>query len=240
MTTDLKQVSGRASAADDIGPISDGMQAARAFKFYAQFNRRAIAFPLKYERLNAIGVYRSGKSIFDSLVKVFDKHLLDVGKYIKYVVKKNNLLDDDYWRLLDMKLIRQYAEDISTSTQRKHVYKLLVKSANFVAKYCVDNQLLTAVDGIKDMIHKKKLAVYYATGKVSKYYLALIRNFPAIVEKLDTISKDELSSVVNHYEKLNDDALSAMAYVKGFVFKIINLTDEMIDHRYGKMTKKKS
>lgn len=98
--------------------------------------------------------------------------------------------------------------------------------------------MLTAVDGIKDMIHKKKLAVYYATGKVSKYYLALIRNFPAIVEKLDTISKDELSSVVNHYEKLNDDALSAMAYVKGFVFKIINLTDEMIDHRYGKMTKK--
>lgn len=94
---------------------------------------------MKYERLNAIGVYRSGKSIFDSLVKVFDKHLLDVGKYIKYVVKKNNLLDDDYWRLLDMKLIRQYAEDISTSTQRKHVYKLLVKSANFVAKYCVDN-----------------------------------------------------------------------------------------------------
>lgn len=97
---------------------------------------------------------------------------------------------------------------------------------------------MNVADGLKDMIHKKTLAVYYATGKISKHYLSAIHNFPAIVKKLDPISKGELAPIAAHYEKLNNDTLDAMSQEHGFVFKVLTLTNDMIDDLYSKKLSK--
>ena len=84
------------------------------------------------------------------------------------------------------------------------------------------------------MIHKRTLATYYMTGKISKHYLSAIHNFPAIVDKLDAISKGELAPIAAQYEKLNNDTLDAMVQEHGFVFKVLTLTNEMIDDLYSR------
>lgn len=234
MTHELRLVSGRKLQIEEIGKIISGAVAAKAFKYYTQFSSDTIRIPIHYQHIGANGFYVRNKQTFDTLVSIFSKYKLDVGKYIKHTVLANKLRFADSKKLLDINIIREYANDVQVQTQRKHIYDRLLSTARFIAQYCVDNGILNVADCFKDMIRKRTLATYYMTGKISKHYLSAIHNFPAIVDKLDAISKGELAPIAAQYEKLNNDTLDAMVQEHGFVFKVLTLTNEMIDDLYSR------
>lgn len=103
-----------------------------------------------------------------------------------------------------------------------------MKSANNIADDCARLGYVTTLDYLRYLIRERKLAAYYLTGVISKYYLAAIPKFPELVSKLDQLSKDEFQLLCGKYEKYNIDIKEAMLQEKKQILSVMNYTDDLI------------
>ena len=81
------------------------------------------------------------------------------------------------------------------------------------------------------LIKERKLSAYYVSGVISKYYLAALPKFPKLVDKLDSISKDEFQPICHKYEKYNADIKEAMFSVLKKVVSVLAFTDDLIEKK---------
>lgn len=207
-----------------------GPFAAKLFKFYSQQTNSYIVYKQPLEKIQAKTLYQKNKKQFDKLIEICVKYGLDLNEYLKYFIlvqKRHECHIHD--QLVTYQMIKLFIDDLFVKAQRKKIYKYIMKSANNIADETIKLGFFTTIDFFRYVIKNRMLANYYLTGKISKYYFALIPKFKQLVSKLDPISKDEFQILCNMYEKYNVDSNEALYQERNTKsLKIIAFTDKLI------------
>lgn len=213
--------------ANDINDI--GLLCARYFKFFSQELNQNIIHPLPFERITAKTLYLEHKYQFNKLADICTKYNINIELYIQYFVSflKKHERDIDT-HLLNTYTFQLYVEYLQSKQKQKNILKYIIKSAKNIAHECIQFGYPHSIDFFKDLIVQKKLVNYYITGKISKYFLVLIPNFPKLVSKLDSLTRDEFYSICNNYEMYQIDSNLALKKYKIHVKNIFTFTDEII------------
>lgn len=169
----------------------NGYKISQLFKYFSQFNNSYILTPLPLERIGSKTLYAKYSHIFDKIGIIFEKYQLDAVSYIKFCVLEKKINQKTLDKLLDRFILNQYIEYEQITHKRKFIYKCFLKTLNFISNECIKMGYPRSLDYFRYLISEKKLATYYISGKISKYYLSAITNFPKIIDKLDQLSRDE-------------------------------------------------
>lgn len=215
--------------------VIDGYCAARIWKWARQKTNSHLKFRLPLERITAKGIYDSHKKVFDRLAEIFSNNGVSPLEYLKFfAVEWSGSEDKLDSELLDTKTIMAFERFKQGNAKKKQIYGWFMKSVDNIASECVQNGWFTTKDFMRHLINEKKLASWYASGKISKYYLAAIPNFWKIVPKLDHFSKLELKQVAERYDMYNTEVNEAFLKLKNFKVNPIALTDAVIfEKRHG-------
>ena len=156
----------------------DGYKAARIWKWARQETNKNLKFKLSLERITAKRIYFEHQKVFDQLAKIFSENNMSPLEYIRFFAIEwcgsEDKLDGE---LLDPKTINAFEQFQQANAKKKKIYHWFMKSVDNIAKECVQNGWFTTKDFMRHLINEKKLAGWYASGKISKYYLAAIPNF---------------------------------------------------------------
>lgn len=216
--------------------LINGITAAKFYKYYKQFKNTYIENPIQFKQITANSIYNKYSSSFDKLAKISIKYKFSLQKYIQYIVNKYDIQDKYLNRyLLNIKLIEEYITYEIIKCNRKKIFKYFQKTVNNIVNDCILYGYISSIDYIRELIKTKKLAQYYISGKISKYYLAAIPKFKDIVLKLDSISQDEFLPICNKYEKYNIDVKEAMKQELSKIVSIFDYTDNLIYQKRIKM-----
>ena len=207
----------------------NGEIAAKYFSFYSQRNNNLIKKELPLNRVPYLVLYKENKKYFDYLCELFLKNNLNVIEYIKFfnlVLKKNKShIKTD---LFDVFVIKQFIDYLKIEILQKHIVQQITKTAQFIANKSIEMGYQDCKGYIKYLILNNKLSNYYITGYISKYYLVTLPNIKKIIQKLDNISKDDLTVIVDRYEKYFHDAKDAYETQTGECLNVISLTNFLI------------
>ena len=210
--------------------IEDGYSAARAYKYYCQFSNSKISYTIPERRVAARALYKHHKDAFDRCIAFFLKCGLDVRKFIKFMANDVRLHDSEIdSKFMSKWSLNRFAEMLASDENNIKVYNWYMKSVKMLAAACLDSECVSAVDFIRKLIREKKLASWVVCGKISAYYLAAIPDFPNIVQRLDSISRDELSFISNRYDMYNTAVNKATLAFENRRANPIRSTDEMVE-----------
>ena len=210
--------------------IEDGYSAARAYKYYCQFSNSKISYAIPERRVAARALYKHHKDAFDRCIAFFLKCGLDVRKFIKFMANDVRLHDSEIdSKFMSKWSLNRFAEMLASDENNIKVYNWYMKSVKMLATACLDSECVSAVDFIRKLIREKKLASWVVCGKISAYYLAAIPDFPNIVQRLDSISRDELSFISNRYDMYNTAVNKATLAFENRRANPIRSTDEMVE-----------
>ena len=210
--------------------IEDGYSAARAYKYYCQFSNSKISYAIPERRVAARAMYKHHKDVFDRCIAFFLKYGLDVRKFIKFMANDVRLHDSEIdSKFMSKWSLNRFAEMLASDENNIKVYNWYMKSVKMLATACLDSECVSAVDFIRKLIREKKLASWVVCGKISAYYLAAIPDFPNIVQKLDSISRDELSFISSRYDMYNTAVNKATLAFENRRANPIKSTDEMVE-----------
>lgn len=215
-----------------------GLKAAQYFKYYLQFKFSFITEKIELRRIAAKSFYTKHKKYFDKLVLIFNKYNLDVIKYIEFFVAHYGKLEKDISEdLLNMKSINAFVDHLKTIEKRKQIYKWFQKSVDNISNDCIALDFYSTKDYIRELISSRKLAQYYLTGKISRYWFAAIPNFKKVIVKLDKMSQDEFKDIYDRFDIYNTDINKAFLMMKSIKVNPIRYTDEIIFKKRQQMKK---
>ena len=210
--------------------IEDGYSVARAYKYYCQFSNSKISYAIPERRVAARALYKHHKDAFDRCIAFFLKCGLDVRKFIKFMANDVRLHDSEIdSKFMSKWSLNRFAEMLASDENNIKVYNWYMKSVKMLATACLDSECVSAVDFIRKLIREKKLASWVVCGKISAYYLAAIPDFPNIVQRLDSISRDELSFISSRYDMYNTAVNKATLAFENRRANPIKSTDEMVE-----------
>lgn len=207
----------------------NGLIIAKYFKYFRQETNANIVRPLPFERISAKTFYLEHKYQFNKFAEICKKYSINHENFIEYFVcflKKTEKDIDSH--LLNPYTFQLYSEYLALKQKYKNIIKYVQKSAKNIADECILYGYPHSVDYFRFLIQSRKLAQYYISGKISKYFLAAIPNFPKIITKLDPISQDEFSVIYERFELYNIDLNQALKRHKIHIRNIFNYVDDMI------------
>lgn len=215
--------------------VVDGYKAARIWRWARQDKEKWRKFKLPLERVTAKTIYSNHRKAFDCLASAFAKNNVSPLSYIKFFAVEYDGCEERIDKeLTSTGALRAFETYIETSAKRCKIYSWFMKSVNNIVDECVKNGWFTTKDFIRHLINERKLAGWYASGKISKYYLAAIPNFWKVVPKLDHFAKEELKIVAERYDVYNSEVNEAFLQLKNFKVNPIALTDALIyEKRHG-------
>lgn len=198
---------------------------AKYFKFYIQYtNPRQFRF-VPLERVGFKGCYNENKKYFDKLSVVCSKYKINAQEYIKFCVLSRVANTPE--KILSVECFKKYADTIALKERYATIYKNYMRSAKNIAIYCIENGK-TPLEYLKSLIVNNQLGYEYATGNLSKHYIASLQNFKKLFYRLDRINRDELSTIHNVASELNDEIQSVFLMYKNQRAKPISLAEAMI------------
>lgn len=206
-----------------------GETVARYVKYYLQFKKSTIRNPISVDRIACRVFYNQHKKVFDSAAKILSKYNISVDKFSKFFVmdfKKTEYDINEF--LVNQTTFSEYAQYLAKNKKRNDIYKWVSDSIYAIADECRKNKIFTTKDFLRKAISEKKLATYYVSGVISKYYLAAIPNFNKIIPKLDYFSRLELDDLNRLFEIYKTEVNDAFLYMKNIKINPIRLTDIMI------------
>jgi len=204
-------------------------QAAKYFKYLQQFKLPYIVNKLDLRRVPYKAFYGDHKKQFDAIVEIFKKYDMDVIEYIKFFVNcygklERNIQDE----LVNSKTFSAFIEYLKAEERKAKVFEWFMKSANNIADDCIALDHLSTKDYLRELISTRKLAGYYLTGKISKYWFAAIPSFKKVILKLDKLSRDEFNDVLTRFDIYNTEINEAFLKMKKCKVNPIKFTDELI------------
>lgn len=213
----------------------DGYKCARVWKWARQDVNPRLKFKIPLERVTAKTAYKAHQEAFDTIAKVFAENHLSPLEYLKFFATRyggtESKIDSE---LASSGTIAAFDAWTKTCEKRKKIFKWFMKSAKNIVDECIENGWFTTKDFMRHLINEKKLAAWYASGKISKYYLAAIPNFWKIVPKLDHFAREELKPLAERYDVYNTEVNEAFLHLKNFKVNPIDLTDALIyEKRHG-------
>lgn len=172
---------------------------------------------------------------FEKLAIVCEQYNIDYQRYITYVFDNNGSTYLQPSELLNIKWFRLYADHLKLIEQYQHVYDSFMKAANYIADECIKNHYSTTAEYIKHLILTDQLASYFLGGRITKYWLASIKQLPLLVSKLNGMSRDTLTKVVRNQLQYNNEIQEAFVKftskrVRPFIF-----TDRLIEKKLESM-----
>ena len=207
----------------------DSYKIAQIVKYHLQFLNQHIVNPVPVEKIAAIGFYRENEKCFQKAAKVFKWLGIDVFDYVSFLVFQLKMHRYSLDRMLvNTDNIKKYVEQKQIKVRKTKIFEYFKKSAEFVSQQAASLGYVTTIDYLRELIKSRKLANYYVSGKISKYYFAAIPKFPQLVAKLDSISKDEFQPLCNKYEKYQVDVREAIKQENKKVFGVLSYTDNLI------------
>lgn len=234
-TSKDEELDSRASRIKNKDELGIGYKAACMWKWARQDVMPWLKFKLPLERITAKRIYQDHKKAFDLLSKTFSDNSLSPLEYIRFFAIEHGGAEEKIdSEIADPKTLIAFETYQQSLAKKKQIYLWFMKSVNNIAEECAKNGWFTTKDFIRHLIDKKKLAGWYASGKISKYYLAAIPNFWKIVPKLDHFSRIELQPVADRYDMYNTEVNEAFLKLKKFKINPVALTDAMIyEKRHG-------
>lgn len=212
--------------------IAKAENVAQYFKYLQQFNFDFIEQKLDLRRVPWKTTYHKYQKSFDKLVHIFNKYGLDVFKYIDFFVKvskksERNIRDE----LVSAKSFEEFEVYLAAEEKRKKAFKWFMKSVENIANDCFEMGILTTKDYIRHLIATRKIGSCYLTGKISKYWFAAIPTFKKFADKIDSLSRDELTEVFKMCDIYNSEINEAFQLMKNCKVNPIKVTDEAIFKR---------
>jgi hypothetical protein len=210
--------------------IKDGYSAACIYKYYSQYINSNVVKIIPEHKITAKSLYKLHKSTFDKLTYFFLTNNLNLRNYIKFIVletrPQNNTIDSI---LMSKYSFNLFASHLSIKEKYEKIYNWYIKTVKNIAEFCLDSECISAADFIRKLIKDRKLAAWVISGKLSAYYLSAIPCFPKIIEKLDSISKDELMFISNKYDIYNTEINKAILLFEKRKANAIKDANEMIE-----------
>lgn len=175
-------------------------------------------------------MYKHHKDAFDRCIAFFLKSGLDARKFIKFMANDVRLHDSEIdSKFMSKWSLSRFAEMLASGENNIKVYNWYMKSVKTLAAACLDSECVSAVDFIRKLIREKKLASWVVCGKISAYYLAAIPDFSNIAQRLDSISRDELSFISSRYDMYNTAVNKATLAFENRRANPIRSTNEMVE-----------
>lgn len=198
---------------------------AKYFKFYIQYTKQNQFMFVPLERVGYKGCYKENKRYFDKLSDVCSKYKINARDFIKFCVMSRTAQTPA--NILSVECFKKYADTIALKERYATIYKSYLRSAKNIAVYCIENGK-TPLEYVKSLIVNNQLGYEYATGNLSKHYIASLQNFKKLFYRLDRINRDELSTIHNVASELNDEIQSVFLMYKNQRAKPISLAEAMI------------
>ena len=197
----------------------------RLFKYYRQFANRALKCRQKFQNIQAMTDYKGRKSLFDRLSRIISKYGIDRERYVRYCALGIGCQSAE--DMADVKYLKMYADHLTRVSQYGSIVHNFRRSAANLADMCIANGTTPAQEMAK-LITENRLGYEYITGRISKYFIASIRNFRKIYWKLDAMNRDELRILYDVSEELCETAKQAFLEREKRTVAPLSLTDETI------------
>lgn len=208
---------------------TNGLQLAKLIKYTAQFHNPYIVKRLSIERISATTLYNKNKKLLDKMAEVLIKYKLDPTSYVNFyfdVLKKHTKdLQSSFANIIT---VRQYLEYAAIKESRTKIYKYFMKSVKNAADECIKNNYNDVIDFIRHIVKNRKISAYLVSGKLSIYWFAAIKGFKKVIEKMDSISRDEFSKLYTRFDKYSEDINQAMLQMKNMKASAIKITNDEI------------
>ena len=207
----------------------DGIDVAKTVKYWLHLQNPYSSREIPISQIQAKAFYNEHKKVFDNAATIFNKYKINAMKYSKFFVCQYNKHAKDIDQLyLSTQTFNFYVESLQAAEQKQKIFKNFMQTANYIADQCISFGYPSAKEWIRAAIAERKLASYYLAGKVSKHFLASIPNFPSILPKLDSISRDELSTIAERFDLYNTEINEAFLFVKKCKLNPISFVDSLI------------
>lgn len=207
----------------------DGEFVAKYFKYFLQLKNPYVVYKLPVERVSSKSMYVKHKLAFDKFAKICSKYSIDAVKLLDFYVNKLNKFEKDVDNsLVAIDTINKYVESLQIADLHDKIYKNFLKSVNNIVADCIELNFNSVIDYLRYLISNRKLAAYYATGKISTYYFAAIPKFRNVIDKLDDLAKAEFKTLYDRYEKYHSDVNEAFLKMKNIRINPIKFTNDAI------------
>lgn len=213
--------------------VKNGKDVARYLIYFSKSKDKTRPYEVNIANISGTSLYKKHKKVLDKLFFIQEKYGIDLVRYAKFFVDRFNFTDENVEKISDPQYILWYAEMLNTNAKRNRIYQHVMKSVENVVNECVEHRFSSVKEYFRHAIENKLLASKFLSGKISRYYLAGIRNLKEIVEKMDPISKDTLKEIVDSQESLLSDVQDAFFYMRRIKVSIISLTNEMLYKKLG-------
>lgn len=205
---------------------------AQYFKYCMQFNNPAIIIKQDFHRVFSKSFYYKYKSQFDVLVKLFSKHKLNAIDYIDFFINEyHKNINDIKTLLVSSQAIHAYMNSIEIKRQKQKIFTWIQKSIDNIVNDCIEQNCHSVKDYVIDLIRTHKIANYYLTGRISKYWFSAIPNFKKIIKRLDSISQDEFRDIYDKCDIYCKDANDAYYMANHHHLNPIKAADECLRSR---------
>ena len=212
----------------------DPLMLARLYTYF-NYQKKAKDYAVNFVNVSGKTTYSKWRKSFDLLSKITEKYGIDGKDYLRYLVYDQGLNFYNASEILNINNIRSYAEHMKIIEQYGKIHSYFLKSANYIVDECLRKKYDSCKEFLKRQILHNTLAEKMLSGKISIYYLASIKNIKDIVSKMDPISRDTFSTLVERADKLNSDVQDAFMKITSQKVNPIKFTDELL---FKKMTEK--
>jgi len=207
----------------------DGEYIARYLKYFLQLKNPYVVYKLPVDKVSPKNIYAKYKAKFDLLATICNKYDIDSTRYLDFFVNKFNKFEKDIdVYLVSLDTINKYVESLQISELHNRIYNNFLRSVDNIVDDCIKLNFNSVVDYLRYLISSRKIASYYAAGRISIYYFAAIPKFKNVIEKLDNISRDEFHMLYERYDKYHYDVNEAFLKLKNIKINPIKYTNDAI------------
>lgn len=173
--------------------------------------------------------YCKYKKQFDHLVNVTNEFNVNVTQYIKFFVDDYGKTERDIPdKLCASASFHAYLSHVKAQKKLRGIYEVVLRSSRNIAEDCVQMRCSSAKEYVIQMFKQKKLAAYYLTGKISRYWFAAIPSFRKLILKLDVMSREEFHDIESMFDLYSKDVNDAFMMMTSKRVNVFHITDELI------------
>lgn len=185
---------------------------AHLVRYLLQMHNPRIVRKPRYEDVKFKEFASTNRKGLAKLHFILKKYSIDAKRFVTYAVEQENVARiQDFFKT---DLFRRYSERLLIEKRIQTISKVYAKSVENVARACVETGR-TPVEFIKAMVNENRVAYYYISGWISKYFLVSIRNFGEIFSRLDSLNKDELRIIYDAEGEMRTMATEALVATTG-------------------------
>ena len=200
---------------------------AKFFVYTETKNRTGRNVALK--NVSGKSLYSANKQAFDAVFKFSTKFSVDMKAYVRHFVLGLGKSKFDVKNFFaDPSTMASYAMALDSEKTKLKIFKYIQTTIKKLTETCIERGYKDVRLYFAELVKSGKLAAYYASGEISQYYLALVKNVEKLVEKLDPISRAEFSEFLSMKDKLAGDAQSAWLFVKSSKLSPISAVNSAI------------